>query len=114
MIKSNKVKLFKCPICNKIYKLVDKVCLDELPISTTKFFNYGYYITDFGDKIYYREYDAYSLNELPLKYNTLKIDFGKTYKIREIYHCSIFVKDNSINCEDWIAEKVFTIKGEPF
>lgn len=112
--KSNEIKLFKCPICNKIYKLVDKVYVGEIPMSKTESFKYGYYLTDFGDKIYYREYDVCTLNEIPSKDNTYIMSFSETHKIREIYHCLRFVEDNSINCEDWVAEKVFTIKGEPF
>ena len=114
MTESNKVKLFKCPICNKIYKLIDKIYIGDIPMTKTKSFKYGYYLTDFGEKIYYREYDICSLSEIPLKDNTVKIDFGETYKIREICHCLRYVKDNTINCEDWVAEKVFTVKGEPF
>ena len=111
MIESNTVKLFKCPICNKIYKLVDKNYTGSLPLENHTDLKYGFYSTDFGDKLFHREY---STETIPLEGNTLKIDFGK--KIKEIIPlcCNQFVEDNSINCEDWVAEKVFTVKGEPF
>ena len=85
------VLLFKCPNCGKIFKLVS---MDE-PYTCFTGQTYTNVYTDFGDKM-----------------KVVQID-DDTYFITTIC-CNEKVLANGkdlIYTEDWVADKVFTIKG---
>lgn len=75
------IKLLRCKGCGKIYKITNETNIDK---------DYKkYYFTDFGDKI---------------------INFCNTKLIKCIC-CNNISNFEIINCEEWIAELVYKVKG---
>lgn len=100
--------LLKCPHCGKIFKIVHM-----------QYNSFGgeYLVTDFGDTFEIKKQVTIEpiYKELEKGYISIQ-SFTRTIKsYTNCIHCGkvFYITDNNvlINCEPWIADKVFTIKG---
>lgn len=90
MIDNKDCLLFKCPNCGKIFKLVS---MDEPYCFAGQTYTNVY--TDFGDKMKVVQIDDDTAFVTTICCNEKVLAYGK----------------DLIYTEDWVAEKVFTIKG---
>lgn len=100
--------LLKCPHCGKIFK-----------IAHMQYDSFGgeYLVTDFGDKLEIKKQVTITPNYEKLEKEYISAQ-AFTSLIKEYVNCihcmrPFCITDNNvlINCESWIADKVFTIKG---
>lgn len=77
-------KLFHCPDCGTIFKCLPQCVLNDYA---------ELYHTDYNDII-----------------PAIHLADNKNYW--ECFKCDTVVDKNCITCEDWVTEKVFSIKGD--
>lgn len=102
------IHLLKCPHCGKIFKIVH--------MQYDSFFC-EHLVTDFGDKLEIKKQVIIEpiYKELEKGYIATQSFTSLIEEYVNCIHCKrpFYITDNNvlINCEPWIADKVFTIKG---
>lgn len=98
-------KLLRCSKCGKIFKIVnteDVLTNEHINISgNTERVHILNHYTDFGDEIVETIY--YNIGILPFEWSSSQI---------KCLNCGYISYPYIKNVDDWVADKVFTVKGE--